>query len=292
MTELKLKEGMVSVPGGNVWYCVVGENGGIPLLLLHGGPGASSGYLETLLALADERPIVLYDQLGGGKSDRPDDDELWTMERYAEEIYHVRQALHLDRVHIFGTSGGCLLATDTYLAYPTGIISLILASPLLNIPLYTDTVLPELIAEMPEEHQITFANHLAHDEGMTPEYQAVINEYNNRYASRHPLPDSFINAFSDFNWRIREVMWGPDVLIPTGPFAHYDRTEQLATVKIPVLLTCGRYDSTTPMYLEWHKQQFPNAETAVFEHSGHLHFLEESEEYNRVLRDFLKKVEE
>lgn len=58
MTEQNVKEGMISVKGGNIWYRVVVENGGIPILLLHGGPGGTSAYLEPLLALGDERPEV------------------------------------------------------------------------------------------------------------------------------------------------------------------------------------------------------------------------------------------
>jgi hypothetical protein len=38
-------------------------------------------YLEPLEALADERPVVFYDQLGAGKSDALDDVTLWTNER-------------------------------------------------------------------------------------------------------------------------------------------------------------------------------------------------------------------
>ncbi len=56
-----------------MWYHQEGKGPGIPLLTLHGGPGASSNYLKLLLALADERPVILYDQLGGGRSERPCD---------------------------------------------------------------------------------------------------------------------------------------------------------------------------------------------------------------------------
>ena len=68
-------EGYVAVPGGRVWYRIVGEerSDAIPLLLLHGGPGFTSEYLDSLEALGDERPVIRYDQLGCGRSERPDD---------------------------------------------------------------------------------------------------------------------------------------------------------------------------------------------------------------------------
>jgi pimeloyl-ACP methyl ester carboxylesterase len=70
-----MREGHIAVDGGRVWHKIVGENKQAPpLLMLHGGPGAASDYLQPLDALADERPVVFYDQLGGGNSDRPDDE--------------------------------------------------------------------------------------------------------------------------------------------------------------------------------------------------------------------------
>lgn len=100
---MKVDEGRVPVPGGNVWYRSVGE-GGVPLLCLHGGPGAPSDYLKPLEGLADRRRVVFYDQLGCGNSDIPDDRSLWTVERFMDELDAVRDALGLDRVHLFGSS--------------------------------------------------------------------------------------------------------------------------------------------------------------------------------------------
>jgi len=65
-------EGFILVRGGRVWYQVLGGGSGLPLVILHGGPRFPHDYLEPLGALADERPVVFYDQLGCGRSDRPD----------------------------------------------------------------------------------------------------------------------------------------------------------------------------------------------------------------------------
>jgi proline iminopeptidase len=55
-----IREGYVSVPDGQVWYRIVGSGGAIPLLTLHGGPGAGHDYLESLEALAADRSVVFY----------------------------------------------------------------------------------------------------------------------------------------------------------------------------------------------------------------------------------------
>ena len=68
--------------GYRIWYKIVGSGKGIPLLTLHGGPGAGHDYLEPLEALGDDRPVIFYDQLGCGKSDKPRSRALWTIERF------------------------------------------------------------------------------------------------------------------------------------------------------------------------------------------------------------------
>ena len=76
-------EGYIAVDGGKVWFGSTGAgSAGTPLLCLHGGPGFSHDYLESLAALADERPVIFYDQLCAGNSERPTDPSLWILERF------------------------------------------------------------------------------------------------------------------------------------------------------------------------------------------------------------------
>src|ERR1700738_2971850 len=106
-------QGYIPVEGGRVWYKIVGAgNPGIPLLTLHGGPGYPHDYLEPLQQLADERPVIFYDQLGCGQSDRPDDRALWRIDRFVRELEQVRRSLALERMHLFGHSWGSMLAVD------------------------------------------------------------------------------------------------------------------------------------------------------------------------------------
>jgi len=74
--------GYADGPGGKVWWMRVGSGPGTPLLLLHGGPGAGHNYLLPLRALANERPVIFYDQLGCGNSDIPQDQTLYTADPY------------------------------------------------------------------------------------------------------------------------------------------------------------------------------------------------------------------
>src|SRR4029077_19710864 len=100
---MKIDEGYIPIDGYKVWYRSVGE-GGIPLLCLHGGPGAGHDHLESLEALAALRQVIFYDQLGCGRSDIPGDPSLWSIERFVAEVDGVRKALGLDRIHLFAHS--------------------------------------------------------------------------------------------------------------------------------------------------------------------------------------------
>src|SRR4051812_28742674 len=92
--QQNVREGFVAVTGGKVWFRIIGaDRPGIPLLALHSGPGATSDALELLAPLADERPLVVYDQLGSGRSDVPAGNSLYRIERYVEELAQVRAAL-------------------------------------------------------------------------------------------------------------------------------------------------------------------------------------------------------
>jgi len=108
-------EGFAKVPGGRVWWRRVGSGSRIPLLTLHGGPGAGHDYLTPLERLRDQRPVILYDQLGCGKSDKPNDARLWCIERFCDEIDAVRHQLDLKEVILYGHSWGGWLALE-YLA--------------------------------------------------------------------------------------------------------------------------------------------------------------------------------
>ena len=142
-TTATAAEGFVSFRDYKTWYHVSGDLGGdaIPVLLLHGGPGGSSAYLEPLEDLAARpagRPVVRYDQVGCGQSDRPTDPGLWRIDTFVEELAAVRDQLGLDRVHLLGQSWGGMLALEYLLTKPEGVVSLTLSNSLSSAPLWCE----------------------------------------------------------------------------------------------------------------------------------------------------------
>ena len=285
-------EGFIDVPGGRVWYRISGSGTATPLLLLHGGPGAPAYYLESLEALADERPVVLYDQLGCGRSDKPDDSSLWIAERFVAELEQVRETLGLDEVHLLGQSWGTMLAVE-YLATrrPEGIRSLILASPALSIPRWTDDA-NRLRAELPEQVQAVMARHEEAGTVDSEEYMQASMEFYRRHVCRlDPWPDAVQQTFDELAWDVYGSMWGPSEFHATGNLEDFDRTADLATIAVPTLFTAGRYDEATPESTAWYQSLVPGAELVIFENSSHMAHLEEEGLYIEVVRDFLRRVE-
>ncbi len=92
------REDFLNVPGGPVWYRVSGNGTGIPLLVLHGGLGGTSCGSAALAPLSSGRKLVVYDQLGSGRSGRSTNRTLWRVERFVEELDAVRKQLGLKRI--------------------------------------------------------------------------------------------------------------------------------------------------------------------------------------------------
>ncbi|MEP7238234.1 MAG: hypothetical protein ABI685_10230, partial [Ferruginibacter sp.] len=66
--DLKPREGYVEVTGGKIWYRILGEGKGTPIMMLHGGPGGTSRSFYQFAALGNDRPVIIFDQLGSGRS--------------------------------------------------------------------------------------------------------------------------------------------------------------------------------------------------------------------------------
>ncbi len=292
-TNCKVEEGMIDVTGGRVWYRIVGVGKpGIPLLTLHGGPGAPHDYLEPMEALADERPVIFYDQLGCGNSERPSDTTLWNTERFVEELEQVRKALKLDKVHLMGQSWGTMLAVEYMLRKnPEGVVSLILSGPYLSTKRWVADQ-QEWISQLPVSVQDTILKYETNRDFAAAAYQdAMMIFYAKHLCRLDPWPESLNRAFEKMGVEVYQQMWGPSEFTMTGSLKHVDLTEELSKIKVPVLFTCGEYDEATPATTRFFQSKIPGAAIFVFEDASHSHILEKPEDYNRVISAFLEQSE-
>jgi proline-specific peptidase len=289
------REGFVSVEDGyRVWYCVHGPDettSADPLLVLHAGPGTGHDGVASLADLGAERAVVLYDQLGCGRSDSPDDPSRWVMDRFVREIDLLREALNLERLHLFGSSWGGFLAIEYLLGRSEGVVSAVLASTTASTLQFEESVTSR-VQEMPDE----FRRILEAEEPPTDSaYEEAVMAFYLRHLCRmDPWPDEMQRAGASIfgpGRQTYETMWGPNETVVTGNLRAWDRSQQLGEIDVPVLVTYGRYDEVTPEFAEFLQAGIPDAAIEVFEDSSHTAHFEERARYMQVVGDFLRDAE-
>ena len=268
-----MREGYVEWEAGRTWYTVAGEGERTPLLCLHGGPGSTHHYFAPLLELADERPVVLYDQLGCGGS--PNDREVaWSLQLFLDELDAVRSALDLERVHLLGTSWGGMLALEHALARQDSLASLILSSSLasaeewqLEVKRLFDAI--EIDDAAAAEAELD-AQHVYRGD---PERE----EIRSMRAARGPA--------------VYEAMWGPNEWTVTGALQGWDVRPRLHELRIPTLVIRGGHDLSTPLVSRTLVEGIAGAREVVLDDSSHMPVLEETERYLDAVRGFLYEHE-
>ena len=299
-SAVPVSEGFVSSGGFRSWYRVVGDltqpgPAKFPLLVLHGGPGGPSDYLEPLEELADSgRPIIFYDQLGCGNSDQPNDPSLWRVELFLEELATVRQELGLDHIHLLGHSWGGMLAMEYALTQPVGLASLILASSPASIPQWIAEA-NRLRKELPQDVEETLRHHEEAATTTDPAYEEAMQVFYQRHVCRLvPWPESWKRALDKLmaNPEVYNTMFGPSEFHATGTLKEWDIRDRLGEIQLPTLVTSGRYDEVTPVIAETVHRGIAGSEWVIFEQSSHMAHLEEEDEYRRVVEDFMLRVEE
>jgi proline iminopeptidase len=282
-----MAEGYLDVPGGKVWYRSSGDqHGATPLLCLHGGPGFTHNYLEPLEALADQRRVIFYDQLGCGKSDRPGDPALWTVDRFVEELAQVRAALQLDRLHLFGSSWGGMLAMQYVLDRKPDLESLILCGSPASMPRWSADC-AELLAQQPGEVRKTIREHEASGFTACPEYQAAILGFYREHVCRlDPWPAGLERSFAEAGYDVYNTMNGPSEFTVIGTLKTWDVMDRLAEITVPTLLVGGRFDECRPEHLGDMYRRIPGSRLAIIENASHLCFAEQPAEFTKIINDF------
>ena len=289
---MRAREGYVDFRGHRTWYRFVGDlrSSMTTLLALHGGPGSTHNYFAPLEELASERPVVLYDQIGCGKSDRPADIE-WDVSVFRDEVVAVRDQLGLDRIHLLGTSWGGMLAQEHVLSGADGVVSLTLSSTLASLALWNEEQL-KLRAALPPDVVAVLDRHERAGTYDDPEYEHAMQSYMDRHFYRGPQPRPELEAMAEGRAaNVYRAMQGPNEWTTTGALKGWSTRERLHEIDVPTLVLRGRYDMCTDPIAAELVHGIRGAREVVFENSSHTPALEESERYRQVVGEFLREVE-
>lgn len=287
---MRAVEGVVAFRGYETWYRVVGEDtsGRLPLVCLHGGPGSTHHYFGPLEQLAEQgRRIVVYDQVGCGGSSRPEDDGIYTLRLFLDELDALRDALDLGRVHVLGTSWGGMLALEHALARPDGVAGLVLSSTLCDADQWTREV-TRLRDELPEAERTL----LVVDDRDAPGFAAAEAMFDRRHFHRSDPPHpAVVRGLAAKSRRPYEAMWGHNEWTVTGALAGWNVCGRLGEIRSPTLVVHGGHDLCTPAIAGRLVDGIAGAEYLLLEDSSHTPVVEETERYLAAVGGFLERVE-
>ena len=197
------------------------------------------------------------------------------VETFLEQLEAVREGLGLERLHLLGSSWGGMLALEYAFTQPEGLAGLVLNSTPTSAPRWAEETL-RLHAELPP--------------GLDD--KAAEEEFKKRHICRlDPEPELLARSRARFGVQVYETMWGPNEFTVTGTLAGWDVIGRLGEVRVPTLITSGRYDECTPALVEPLHRGIQGSEWVLFEESAHMPYLEEPERYVGVVAAFLDRVE-
>ncbi|MGI9275157.1 MAG: proline iminopeptidase-family hydrolase [Endozoicomonas sp.] len=279
--------------GYRVWTQRVGS-GSIKLLTLHGGPGCTHEYLECLeeFLTAAGIEVIFYDQLGSYHSDQPDDESLWTLNRFVNEVEQVRQALELEDFYLFGHSCGGLWAIEYALKYQVNLKGLILGSITGSIQSYMSHV-NHLRNQLPAELVTVMKEYEDSDNLDNPDYQRLIIEHLYReHICRLPeWSEPLQRAFEHTNRRVYNIMQGNNEFVFTGNLLGWDRWNELAEIRVATLVLAGRYDTMAPDDQKQMASVIPHSRVVICENGSHCGMWDDPENYRAALLGFFRDVE-
>src|SRR5687767_12366793 len=175
------KTGYFKSRGHSIYYEIYGDldSGNVPLLAAHGGPGSSHNYLLPLTTLSKKFPIILYDQLGSGRSQVPRSDRFYAINYFVHELEQLQRQLKLKSVHLLGHSWGGMLAIEYMKKRRPHVKSLILSSAIIDSQLYTKQAM-ELLKKIDKRYPaLALRNERAGTTG-SEEYQEMYKKYEKR----------------------------------------------------------------------------------------------------------------
>lgn len=283
-----------------VWTKRIGNNPSLRVLLLHGGPGATHEYLEACDSFLPAAGVeyYYYDQLGSAFSDQPDEDSLWDLDRFVDEVEQVRRALDLEPESfvLYGQSWGGILAIEYALAHPERLKGLIISNMMADVPAYNtyarDVLMPAMDQDALREIQaLESAGDIEN-----PRYMALLYEHHYvQHILRMPLedwPNPVQRAFAAINPAVYVSMQGPSELgiSQDARLATWSRFDDLASIQVPTLVIGARYDTMDPQHMQAMAKHLPRGQYLHCRAGSHLAIYDDQATYFSGLIDFLQGV--
>lgn len=296
----RMEEGFVDAHGVLIYYKIIGR--GVPLMIVHGGPGVSHDYLlPYLLPLARNNQLIFIDERGSGRSEKLEDTSQYTVENMVEDVENVRQALHLGKMSLLGHSYGGVLAQAYAFKYQQNLTHLILGGTF-----YSTTEMNKVLAEekqsMPPEALAKlqalekaglFGKGKNWEKGRYPDEYAKLawgDGYFPFLYQRRPDPNyDPVAGNTTSSWDLYREMWGSDgEFVIDGNLKSVEYLDKLSGIHVPTLVICGDHDESNPRLSRTMHEKIPGSKLAIMPQSSHMAFVDQPNLYIETVADFLK----
>ena len=278
---------LVAIDDTSLWVVERGPDDGVPLLVVHGGPGLDHHEFADYLDPLTERGVRLLfvDLRACGRSERPPE-HTWTLDRHAQDVVMLAKALRLDRWAVLGHSYGAFVALQQAVDYPGQAAAVIVSSGVPSVR-FLDRVDENLRALEPAELREQVAASWARESDVS-----TAREFEELMGDQWPFHFAFPgdSRIEEYRLRTRDMIHSPDVLrhFAAGTAGAIEVEDRLDLVDAPTLVLAGRHDRTCPPEAaEEIAAGIDDAQLLVFEASGHMTFVEEPEVYVEAVSRFL-----
>ena len=251
------------------------------MVVLHGFTGsaqAMSPLTERLAARLDAR-IICPDLIGHGRSEAPDDPELYRVEAMVDQVAAVADALGCDTFHLVGYSMGGRVALTLGCTAPSRLRSLCLIGASAGIA-------------DPDERRRRAEADRSRAERITADLPAFVDEWmaDPLFAGQAKLGDAHVRAA-----RVQRLASNPAGLARsltaggTGSMAPLH--DRLPACDPPTLLVVGSHDTKFCAIAEHLAAALPRATVTVVEDAGHAAHIEQPDTTAAAITEFINKAE-
>jgi len=285
-----------------VWTKRVGNNPTKKVLLLHGGPGMTHEIYTSVDGFFPQESIeyIYYDQLGSYYSDKPDDLDLWTTDRFVEEVEQVRKALHLDasNFYLLGQSWGGILAMEYALKYQQHLKGLIISNMMSSIPEYNTYAKEVLGPQLDPEIYTEIQEIEAKGDFENPRYSELLFEH---YYTEHVLrmppekwPEAILRTFNHANNQVYVHMQGHSEFGITGDatLKDWDIKDRLKELEVPTLVVGATHDTMDPSHMEWMSKEVQHGRFLLCPNGSHLSQYDDQINYFKGVIQFIHDVDQ
>lgn len=294
-----MQEGFVDANGVMIYYKILGR--GEPLMIVHGGPGASHDYfLPYLLPLARHNKVVFIDERGSGRSQKLEDRSVYTVENMVEDVELVRKSLNLGKINLLGHSYGGALAQAYALKYQRNLSHLILGSTWSSTKTMNQVLLrmkqnmaPELRERIDKMEAAGLFGHGKDFEKnrYTAEYMVAAwgEGYFPYLYQNHPDPNyDPIGQGISSSWDLYREMWGEHgEFVIDGNLKSVEYTDRLASIKVPTLILVGDHDECDPSLSEVMHGKITGSKLTILPKAGHMTFVDQTGMFTTAVDQFL-----